>query len=64
MDSKEIHRAMKLRLPVMYEGVRFERIDQYISHYDAAGKHLLSVRLIESNRSSTQVLADKVTLAE
>ena len=64
MDSKEIHRAMRLRLPVMYEGKRYEYMDQYISWFDKTGKNCLSVRLIDSQRNCHYVLAAKVTLAE
>lgn len=63
MDSKEIHRAMKLRLPVECDGEKYERIEQYISWYDNAGRHQLSVRLVK-NRSCRQVLADRVRIWE
>ena len=64
MDSKEIHTAMRMRLPVMYDGKRFERMDQYISQYDHTGKHILSVRLIASDRCCHYVPADRVELAD
>lgn len=61
MDSKQIDRAMRLRLPVVYEGVRYERIREYISWYDPSGKHRLSVVLQDGNRTY-RVLAEKVQL--
>lgn len=63
MDSKEIHRAMRLRLPVMYDGRRFERVSEYISWYNDKGQHQLSAVLIDKNYSM-RVLADRVELAE
>jgi len=63
MDSKAIDRAMRDRLPVMYEGRRYERISEYISWYTENKQHRLSVVLIERN-GSTRVPADKVELAE
>lgn len=63
MDSKTIDRAMRDRLPVMYEGRRYERISEYISWYTENKQHRLSVVLIERN-GSTRVPADKVALVE
>ena len=61
MDSKQIDRAMRLRLPVVYEGVRYERIREYISWYDPSGQHRLSVVLQNGNRTY-RVLAENVQL--
>ena len=63
MDSKEIDRAMRDRLPVVYEGHRYERISEYISWYGESGKRQLSVVLINRNYS-VRAPADKVNLAE
>lgn len=63
MDSKEIHAAMRKRLPVMYEGKTYDRILEYVSFYDKAGQHQLSVVLLQG-RASFRVPADKVELAE
>ena len=63
MDSKTIDRAMRDRLPVMYEGRRYERISEYISWYTENKQHRLSVVLIKRN-GSTRVPADKVALVE
>lgn len=63
MDSKEIHRAMRLKLPVVYDGRQYERIKEAISWYDDSGKNRLSCGLIERN-FYMRVPADKVELAE
>lgn len=63
MDSKEIHRAMRLKLPVICDGRRYERIKEAISWYDDSGKNRLSCGLIEKN-VYMRVPADKVELAE
>ena len=59
VDSKQIDRAMRLRLPVVYEGVRYERIREYISWYDTSGKHRLSV-VLQNGNLCIRVLAEKV----
>ena len=63
MDSKEIHRAMRDKLPVVCDGKRYEKITEYISWYNGNGQHQLSVVLINKNHSM-RVPADKVSLAE
>ena len=63
MDSKQIDAAMKRRLPVRYDGRRYDRILEYISHYDNDGKRKLSVSLLERN-AIYRVPADKVELWE
>lgn len=63
MDSREIDHAMRHRLPVMYEGKRYDRIAEYISYYDDKKQRHLSVVLIQG-RTSYRVPADKVELAE
>ena len=63
MDSNQIVEAMKRRLPVMYEGRRYDRIMEYVLWYDNDKKRRLSLVLLEGN-SSFRVPADKVVLAE
>lgn len=63
MDSKAIHDAMRKRLPVKYNGMRYDRIVEYISWIDDEGKHKLSVGIL-SGRHYFRVPADKVELAE
>ena len=63
MDSKQIDEAMKRRLPVRYEGRRYDCISEYISRYDNNGKRKLSVSLLEGN-TIYRVPADKVELWE
>lgn len=60
MDSKQIDNAMKRRLPVMYNGRRYDRILEYVSWYNNDGKHRLSAVLLDGNNSSYRVPADKV----
>ena len=61
MDSKTIHTLMQARTPVTYDGVRYDRITEYISWYDQLGNHNLSVVLIRG-KSTIRVLADKISL--
>lgn len=64
MDSKEIHRAMRLRLPVICDGKRYDCIKEFISWYDDTGKNRLSCGLIENKKFYMRVPAEKVELAE
>ena len=64
MNSKQIDLAMEHRVPVMYEGRRYERIIKYSSWYDFRGLkpiRRLSVTLLDG-RASVEVLANKVSL--
>lgn len=63
MESKDIDRAMRLRLPVAYDGIRYDRILEYISWYDDTGKRRLSCGLVRQNYI-IRVPAEKVELAE
>lgn len=60
MDSKQIDRAMRDKLPVVYEGVRFDYIQEYVMWY-LSGKRMLSVGLVVGN-SLVRAPADKVEL--
>lgn len=63
MDSRTVDDAMRKRLPVMYDGTRYDRIIEYISWYDRNRKHRLSV-VLQRQRYSVRVPANKVTLEE
>lgn len=63
MDSQQIHDAMKRRLPVMCDGVRYDYIAEYVSSYDDNGKRRLSCGIVRQNYIM-RVPADKVELAE
>lgn len=63
MDSKQIDAAMRDRLPVIYDGKRYDCIHEYVSWYDDAGQRRLSVGLLQG-RHLYRVPADKVDLAE
>lgn len=63
MDSKEIDAAMRNRLPVVYDGRRYDRILEYVSWYDDKKTRQLSVGLL-LGRTLHRVPADKVELAE
>lgn len=63
MDSAQIDAAMRNRVPVIYNGQRYDRIIEYISWYDNDKKRRLSVTLLQG-RSSYRVPAEKVELLE
>lgn len=63
MDSKQIDYAMKHRLPVVCDGVQYDRIGEYVSWYSQDGKRNLSAVLLQQNYSM-RVPAHKVELAE
>jgi hypothetical protein len=63
MTSAEIDQAMRKRLPVVYDGRQYDRIDEYIAWYDRNGKRQLSCGLVRNN-CIVRVPADKVKLAE
>lgn len=63
MDSAQIDAAMRDRLPVVYNGQRYDRIIEYISWYDNNQKRRLSAVLIQG-RASYRVPADKVELVK
>lgn len=61
MNSKEIDSAMRNRIPVMYDGIQYKRILEYVSWYDKNGNHKLSVVLLaEQGNYSVKVDATKV----
>ena len=59
MDSKKIDEAMRLKLPVKYNGEKYDRIIEYISRYDDNCRRMLSVGLLKGT-SLFRVPADKV----
>lgn len=63
MDSAQIDAAMRGRLPVVYNGQRYDRIIEYISWYDNNRNRRLSVVLIQG-RASYRVPADKVEVVK
>lgn len=63
MDSKQIDEAMRRRLPVTYDGRRYDRIKEYVLSYDDNGRRFLSVGVLEG-RVLYRVPASKVELAE
>ena len=52
MDSKQIAEAMRLKLPVRYNGITYQQITEYILWYDAAGTRHTSVSLLDKNSHS------------
>lgn len=65
MTSAEIDTAMRSRCPVVYNGITYRRITEYISWYDAAGQHKLSAVLLDQNGKCTvRVAAERVELYE
>lgn len=63
MDSKTVDRAMRDRLPVIYDGKRYDYIHESVSWYDGTGRHSLSVGLLQGGHLY-RVDASKVELAE
>lgn len=61
MDNKQIDHAMRHRLPVIYDGRRYDRILEFVSSYDDNGNRRLSVGLLQG-RHLYRVPADKVEL--
>lgn len=59
MNSRQIDEAMRKRLPVTYEGRKYDRILEYVSWYDINNQHHLSAVLL-SGRNTVRVPADKV----
>ena len=60
-NSQLIHELMRSRKPVVYNGIQYDRIAEYISWYDNFGNHHLSVNLIRDN-FTIRVPADKISL--
>ena len=61
--NERIFEAMKNRLPVVFRGIRYERILDYIFWYDNTGALRQSVVLLE-NRTSVRALVSEVEVAE
>lgn len=61
--NEQLFEAMRRRLPVIYEGIQYDRILDYVFWYNNMGELQQSVVLLQ-NRSSVRVLIDKVTVAE
>lgn len=62
MDSKQIDVATRKRLPVVYDGTKYDYIDEYVSKWKDGERHLsVGLRL---GRSLYRVPADKVVLAD
>ncbi len=64
MNSKQIAEAMRLKLPVRYNGNDYPQIVEYILWYDSAGHRQTSLTLLDRTGHSTiRVPADRVELA-
>lgn len=65
MESQEIIEAAKKRLPVVYDGVVYKEILEYILWFDNDRNKQRSVVLLDRNGHSTvRALASKISLAE
>lgn len=60
MDSKQIDTAMRNRTPVMYDDKRYVRILEYVSWYNEHGERKLSAVLLEKDKCTLRVPAEKV----
>lgn len=64
MTSAEIDTAMRRRCPVMYGGIRYDRIAEYVSWYDEKGRRQLSVVLLDrSGNCTVRVPAERIVEA-
>ena len=62
--NEQLFEAMRTKQPVIYRGIQYERILDYIIFwYDSSGVLRQSVVLLE-NRSSVRALVDEVKLVE
>ena len=61
--NEQLFEAMRTKQPVIYRGIQYERILDYIFWYDSSGVLRQSVVLLE-NRSSVRVLVDEMQLVE
>lgn len=65
MDSSVIVRAMQKRQPVMYNGTKYKRIQEYVLWFDHEGKRRLSLVLVDqTNRATVRAPADQVEILE
>lgn len=64
MTSIEIDTAMRRSCPVMYGGIRYDRIAEYVSWCDEKGmRHLSAVLLDRSGNCTVRVPADRAVEA-
>ena len=63
MESKQIDVAMRNRLPVICDGIQYDRILEYVCWYDDKKQRRLSV-VLQARNCTVRVPADKVELAE
>lgn len=65
MDSKQITEAMRRKLPVVFDGIAYQRITEYILWYDSTNARRTSVTLLDKNSNGiVRAPADRVALAE
>ena len=65
MESQEIKEAAKKRLPVVYDGVVYKEILEYILWFDSNRNKQRSVVLLDQNGyTRVRALASRITLAE
>lgn len=65
MESQEIIEAAKKRLPVVYDGVVYKEILEYILWFDSNRNKQRSVVLLDQNGyTRVRALASRITLAE
>ena len=64
MDSKQIDAAMKEQTPVIYDGVQYKRILEFVSWYDYPKKRQLSVVLLPMHgRYTVRVPAERTDVS-
>lgn len=58
---ERIHDAMRRRLPIMHNKIRYDRILEWVSWYTNQGEHRVAVVLLEK-RNSVRVPVDEITI--
>lgn len=65
MSSKEIIAAMHAKTPIVYGGIAYERILEYIFYLNERGEERRSVTLLDKNGGTVvRAAAEKVEVAE
>ena len=63
MSSDNIIKAMVGKLPVVYKGMQFSRIEEYVLKFDDKGKQIRSAGLVDAQNRLVRVPIDMVELA-
>lgn len=65
MRRKDVEAAIKNRSAVIYDGIRYERIVEYVIWFDKRGNRQMSLILLDRNRNCVvRTLVERVELAD